>query len=114
MLVGIYSTEKNIMEVINAFHIDKAQEGRKKKQKVTEVEAARVDRQEHERRKKSPHSRNPKKVTFEDEETPNEYFVEISPNQVITPSHKKNKQEKHKRAMVGMIPFLLIMKKSLI
>jgi hypothetical protein len=25
MLVGIYSTEKNIMEVINAFHIDKAQ-----------------------------------------------------------------------------------------
>jgi hypothetical protein len=41
--VGIYSTEKNIMEFINAFHIDKAQEGRKKKQKVIEVEAARVD-----------------------------------------------------------------------
>jgi hypothetical protein len=49
MLVGIYSTEKNIMDVINAFHIEKTQEGRKNKQKVMEVEAARVGR-EHERR----------------------------------------------------------------
>jgi hypothetical protein len=99
MLVGIYSTKKNIMDVINAFHIEKTQEGRKNKQKVTEVEAARVDREEHERRKKIPHSRNLKKVTFENEETINEYFVEISPNEVITPSRKNNKQDKRKRAM---------------
>ena len=65
MLVGIYSTENNIMDVINTFHIEKTQEGRKKKQKLTEIEVVRVDREEHERRKKSPHSRNPKKVTFE-------------------------------------------------
>jgi hypothetical protein len=71
------------MDVINASHIEKTQEGRKKKQKVTEVEAAKVDREEHERRKKSPHSRNPKRVTFENEETLNESFVEISPNEVV-------------------------------
>jgi hypothetical protein len=100
MLVGIYSTENDIMDVINTFHIEKTQEGRKKKQKVMEVEPARVDREEHERRKKNPHSRNPKRVTFENEETPNEDFVEIDPNEVITPSRKKNKQDKCKRAMV--------------
>ena len=50
------------MDAINAFHIEKTQEGRKKKQKVTEVEPARVDKEEHERRKKNPHSRNPKRV----------------------------------------------------
>jgi hypothetical protein len=100
MLVGIYSTENNIMDVINAFHIEKTQEGRKKKHKVMEVEPARVDREEHERRKKNPHSRNPKRVTFENEETPNEDFVEIGPNEVITPSRKKNKQDKCKRVMV--------------
>ena len=53
MLVGIYSTKNDIMDVINSFHIEKTQEGRKKKQKVTEVEHARVDREEHERRKKT-------------------------------------------------------------
>ena len=46
MLVGIYSTERNIMEVISSFHIDKAQEGRKKKKRVTEVEAAGENREE--------------------------------------------------------------------
>jgi hypothetical protein len=96
MLVGIYSTENDIMDVINTFHIEKTQEGRKKKQKVMEVEPARVDIEEHERRKKNPHSRNPKRVTFENEETPNEDFVEIGPNEVITPSRKKNKQDKHR------------------
>jgi hypothetical protein len=100
MLVGIYSTENNIMDVINAFHIEKTQEGRKKKHKVTKVEAARVDKGEHERRKKNHHSRNPKRVTFENEETPNEYFVEISPNEVITPSRKRNKKYKCKREIV--------------
>jgi hypothetical protein len=95
MLVGIYSIENNIMDVINDFHIEKTQEGRKKKQKLLEVEAVRVDIEEHERRKKSPHSRNPKRVTFENEETPNENFVDISPNEVITP-RKKNKQDKCK------------------
>jgi hypothetical protein len=94
MLVGIYSTENNIMDVINAFHIEKKQEGRKKKQKVMEVEAARVDREGHERRKKIPHSRNPKRVTFENEETPNESFIEIIPDAVITSSRKNNKQDK--------------------
>jgi hypothetical protein len=89
MLVGIYSIENNIMDVINAFHIEKTQ-GRKKKHKVMEVEPARVDREEHERRKEISHSRNPRRVTFENEETPNEDFVEIGPNEVITPSHKKN------------------------
>jgi hypothetical protein len=64
-----------------------------------EVEPARVDKEEHERRNKNPHSRNPKRVTFENEETPNEDFVEIGPNEVITPSRKKNKKDKHKRAM---------------
>jgi hypothetical protein len=64
-----------------------------------EVEPARVDKQEHERRKKNPHSRNPKRVTFENEETPNGDFFEISPNEVITASRKNNKQYKHKRAM---------------
>ena len=43
MLVGIYSIENDIMDVINTFHIEKTQEGRKKKTKVTEVERARVD-----------------------------------------------------------------------
>jgi hypothetical protein len=98
MLVGIYSIENNIMDVINAFHIQKTQEGREKKQKVMEVEPARVDKQEHERRKKNPRSRNHKRVTFENEETPNEGFVEIGPNEVIT-LRKNNKQDKHKRAM---------------
>ena len=51
-------------------------------------------------KKQISHSRNYKKVTFENEETPNEFFVEISPNEVITPSRKKNKQDKRKRAMV--------------
>jgi hypothetical protein len=88
------------MDVINTFHIEKTQEGRKKKQKVMEVEPARVDREEHESRKKNHHSRNPKRVTFENEETPNEGFVEIDHNEVITP-HKKNKQDKHKKAMVN-------------
>ena len=64
MLVGIYSSKNDIMDAINTFHIEKKQEGRKKKQKVMEVEPARVDREEHERRKKKPHSRNPKRVTF--------------------------------------------------
>jgi hypothetical protein len=100
MLVGIYSIENDIMDVINTFHNENTQEGRKKKQKVMEVESARVDREEHERRKKNPHSRNPKRVTFEIEETPNEVFVEIDPSEAITPSRKKNKQDKHKRAMV--------------
>jgi hypothetical protein len=45
MLVGIYSTENDIMDVINVFHIEKTQEGRKKKQKVMEVEPTRVDRE---------------------------------------------------------------------
>jgi hypothetical protein len=40
-----------------------------------EVEPTRVDREEHERRKKKFHSRNPKRVTFENEETLNEHFV---------------------------------------
>jgi hypothetical protein len=65
-----------------------------------EVERARAEREEHERRKKNPHSRNPKRVTFENEETPNECFVEIGHNEVITSSRKKNKQDKHKRTMV--------------
>jgi hypothetical protein len=90
MLVEIYSTENNITDFINAFHIEKRQEGRKKKPKVIEFEDARVDREEHETKKKIPHSRNPKRVTFENEETPNEYFFEISPYEVITPC-KKNK-----------------------
>ena len=77
------------MDVINTFHIEKTQEGRKKKQKVMEVEPARVDKEEHERRKKNLHSRNPKRVTFENEETPNEYFVEIIPNEVITTFAKR-------------------------
>jgi hypothetical protein len=47
---------------------------------------------------KSLHSRNSKKVTFENEETPNKYVFKISPNEVITPC-KKNKQDKHKRVM---------------
>jgi hypothetical protein len=98
MLVGIYSTENNIMDVINAFHIEKTQEGRKKKHKVTKVEPVRADKEEHERRKKNLHSRNPKRVTFENEETPNEDFVENSPNEVITHC-KKNKQDKHKRTI---------------
>jgi hypothetical protein len=71
MLVGIYSTDNDITDVINNFHIEKTQEGRKKKHKVMEVEPTRVDREEHERRKKNHHSRNPKRVTFENEETPN-------------------------------------------
>ena len=37
---------------------------KEKETKVTEVEVARVNKEEHERRKKSPHSRNRKKVTF--------------------------------------------------
>ena len=45
MVVGIYSTENNIMDVINAFHIEKTQEGRKKKHKIMEVEPVRVDRE---------------------------------------------------------------------
>ena len=88
------------MNVINAFHIEKTQERKKNKQKVMEAKVARVEREEHERRKKNLHSRNPKRVTFENEETPNEYFVDICPNEVITPSHKKNKQDKRKRVMV--------------
>jgi hypothetical protein len=99
VLVEIYSTENNIMDVINTFHIEKTQEENKKKHKVMEVELARVDIEEHERRKKNPHSRNPKRVIFENEETPNEDFFEIGPNKVITPSRKKNKQDKHKRVM---------------
>jgi hypothetical protein len=99
MLVGIYSTENNIIDVINTFHIENTQEGRKKKHKVMEVELARVDKEEHDRRKKNTHSTNTKRVTFENEETPNEDFVEIGSNEVITPSHKKNKQDKHKRVM---------------
>jgi hypothetical protein len=98
MLVGIYSTNNNIMDVINAFHIEKTQEVRKKKHKVMEVETARVEREEHERRKKNPHSRNPKRVTFENEENLNEDFVEIGPNDVISP-RKKNKQDKCQRVM---------------
>ena len=87
MLVGIYSTENDIMDVINTFHIKKKQETRKMKQKIIDVQVAKVDREEHERRKKNPHSRNPKRVTFENEETPNEGFVEIDPNEVtISPS----------------------------
>ena len=66
-----------------------------------EVEPARLDREEHEIRKKNPHSRNPKRVTFENEENPNEDFVEIGPNEVITHSRKKKKQNKCKRAMVN-------------
>jgi hypothetical protein len=101
MLVGIYSTKNDIMDVINTFHIENTQEGRKKKQKAMEVEPARVEREEHERRKKNPHSRNPKRVTFENEETPNEGFVEIDPNEVTnTPSRKNIKQDKCKRPMV--------------
>ena len=65
-----------------------------------EVEPSRVDKEEHERRKKNPHSRNPKRVTFENEETPNEYLVDIGPNEVITPSRKRNKQDKHQREKV--------------
>ena len=99
MLVGIYSIENNIMDFINVFHIENTQEGRKNKQKVMEVEAARVDKEEHERRKKNPHSINPKRVTFENEETPNEYFVEITPNEVIAHYRRKNKQDKCKREM---------------
>jgi hypothetical protein len=98
MLVWIYSTENNITDFINTFHIEKTQEGRKKKHKVMEVEPARVDREENERRKKNPQCRNPIRVTFENEETPNEYFVEIIPNKVITP-RKNNKQDKQKRVM---------------
>jgi hypothetical protein len=63
-----------------------------------EVAPRRVDRKEHERRKKNLHSRNPKRVTFENEETPNEGFVEIDPKEVISPL-KNNKQDKHKRVM---------------
>jgi hypothetical protein len=99
MLVGIYSMEKNIMEVINSFHIDKAHEGRKNKQRVIEVEVARVEKQEKERRKKSHQSRKPRRVTFEYEGTPNEYVGQNSSNEVITPSHKTNKQEKCKIAI---------------
>ena len=76
----------------------------------------RVDREEHERRKKNTPSRNPKRVTFENEETPNEGFVEIDPNEVtITPSRKKNKKDINgKDRWLMMSLFLLIMKKSLI
>jgi hypothetical protein len=81
MFVGIYFV----------FHIEKTEEGKKKKNKVMEVELVRVDKEEHERRKTNPHSRNHKRVTYKNDETPNEYFVDISPNEVITPSHKKNK-----------------------
>jgi hypothetical protein len=114
MLVGIYSIENNTMDVINTFHIEKTQEGRKNKQKVTKVELARVDREEHKRRKTSPHSRNPKRVTFENDETPNEDFVEIIPNEDIAPSRKKNNKINTKEKWPMMSPFLLIMKKSLI
>ena len=111
MLVGIYSTMNNIMDFINDFQIEKTQEWRKNKQKVTKVEATRVDKEEHERRKKNPHSRNPKRVTFENEETPNEYFIEIGPNEVITPSCKIINKINKRETWMMIILFLLIMKK---
>ena len=78
-----------------------------------EVELARVYREEHEIRNKNPHSRNPKRVTFDNEETPNEDFVEIGPNEVMTPL-KTNKQDKQKEQWLMMSLFLLTMNKSLI
>ena len=81
-----------------------------------EVEPAWVDREEHERRKKNPHSRNPKRVTFENEETPNEYFAEIDPNDInisLLLAKRTNKINAKERWLM-MSLFLLIMKKSLI
>jgi hypothetical protein len=95
-----YSTENDIMDVINTFPIERTQEARKNKHKVMEVEPARVDKEEHERINKNAHFRNPKRDTFENEETPNEDFFDIDPNELITPSPKKTKLDKRKRAMV--------------
>jgi hypothetical protein len=91
MLVGIYSIENDIMDVINAFHIENTQEGRNKKQKVMEVEPARVDREEREITKKNLHSRNPKRVTFENEETPNEYLLRLVLMRLSLLAKRKNK-----------------------
>ena len=91
MLVGIYSTERNIIEIIGSFHIDKAREGRKKKQRVTEVEAAAENREEQQRRNKIHHSRKDKRVTFEDMETPDEVITEINANVVTFVPYKKTK-----------------------
>ena len=91
MLVGIYSIERNIMEVISSFHIDKAWEGRKNKQRVTKVEVARENREEQQRRNKSYHSRKDKRVTFEDMETPDEVITEINANVVTFVPYKKTK-----------------------
>ena len=102
MLVGIYSTERNIMEVISSFHIDKAQERREKKQRVIEVEFAREDREEQQRRNTSHHSRKDKRVTFEDMETPDEDVTEINANDFTSiPQNKTTKQHKPKRGMAN-------------
>jgi hypothetical protein len=82
MLVGIYSTKRNIMELISSFHIDKEWEGRKKKKRVTKVEVVGENREEQQRRNKSNHSRKDKRVTFEDMETPDEDVAEINVNEV--------------------------------
>jgi hypothetical protein len=101
MLVGIYSKERTIIEVISSFHIDKTHEGRKNKQRAMEVEDATKNREEQQRQNKSHHSRKDKRVAFEDMETPYEYFVEINANEVTSIPQKNTKQHKHKIGMVN-------------
>jgi hypothetical protein len=97
MLMGIYSTENNIIDVINTFHIEKAQEGRKKKHKVIEVEVARIETREKIKiKKKSQKSNKVRKVTFQHAGTPNEDDANIGANEVTTLVQKKKKQEKQK------------------
>ena len=89
------------MEVISSFHIDKAQERREKKQRVTKVEVAGENKEEQQRRNKSHHSKKDKRVTFEDMETPDEDVVEIHANGVTSIPQKKTKQHKCKRGMAN-------------
>ena len=101
MLVGIYSTERNIMEVISSFHIDKAQKGRKKKQRVMKVEAVGENIEEQQIINKSHHSRKDKRVTFEDMKTPDEDVTQINANEVTFIPQKKTKKHKQKRGMAN-------------
>ena len=89
------------MEFISSFHIDKAQEGRKNKQRVTKVESVGENKEEQQRRNTSHHFRKDKRVTFKYMETPYEDAIEINANEVTSIPQKKTKQHKHERVITN-------------
>ena len=106
MFEGIYYMEGDVMNVINTFHIDKAEERRLKQISITH-DIAIVQRGDQPRVTKVGQSSKPKHVSFEDVEHETKNYDRISEEEIrnVVKKEKTNQTPKIKMAKeVSLLP----------